>query len=182
MVVLTLLVYVSLGGVIAHMAGVSSAVLTGRHGFRAAMMMPADLRSFPVERYAGPADEFTYTMSTHKSGRTLWCLRIDAIAPRRHWQDAFEEHMRRRGFRRVGRHETTPSRLFLQFGASGRRVFRLQISTRPAETQYITLEYHPGPNAREWTNPRYWARYLIYKVKHYLRRSQPPPNAMTLPS
>jgi hypothetical protein len=122
-------------------------------------------------------------MSTQqKSGRTFWCLCIDATAPRRHWQDAFEDHMRRRGFRRVGRHENTPTRLFLQFGASGRRVFRLQIDTRPAGTQHITLEYRPGPNARRWSSLRDWARHQIYKLKSYLFQSQPPPNAMTLPS
>jgi len=177
-----LVMYVGVGGTIAHLAGASSAELKCRRGFRAAVMIPPELRSFPIERHVGPGDEFTYTMSTNKSGRTRWRLRIDATAPRQRWQSAFEDHMRKRGFRRVGRRQTTPDYLFLQFGASGRRVFRLTIDTQPAEMQHITLEYWSGLNAKRWTTPREWARYQIYRIKRFLFRSQQPSNAFTLPS
>jgi len=178
-VVVALAGYVGLGGVIARLACASSAALRSRHGFRAFVMMPPELRSFAVERHVGPGDEYVYTMSVHKSGRTRWRLRIDANAPRRPWRDAFEEHMCKHGFRRIGRRETKPDYLLLQFGASDRRVFRLTIRTRSAETQHITFEYFSGLNRKRWSTPRDWARYQIYRIKRFLFRAQPPLNTMT---
>ena len=172
-------VYVGAGAVVAHIACAPSALLSSRHGFRAALIMPADLRSFTIEQHVGPGDSFAYTMSVR--GRVLrrWRLSIDAAGPRRTWHDALEDHILKRGFRPMGRRQTAPKRLYLKFGASGGRLFVLKIEGDSTERLAITLEYWPNLNKRTWPKPLDWIRCHIARIKRLLLGKNGAPNATT---
>jgi len=174
-----LVVYIGVGAVVAHIACAPSALLSSRHGLHAAVMMPADLRSFPVEQYAKPGDCFAYAMSTRRGVLTRWRLSIDASPPRWNWQDVLEGHILKRGFRRMGRRQNAPNRLYLKFGASGGRLFVLKIDGGPTERLAITLEYWPDLTRRTWRRPLDWIRYHMRRIKRYLLGPNTAPNATT---
>jgi len=174
-----LAVYVGVGAVVAHVACAPSALLSSRHGLHAAVIMPADLRSFPVEQHVRPGDCFAYAMSTRRGVLTRWRLSIDAGAPRQNWQHVLEGHILMRGFRRIGRRQTAPNRLYLRFGASGGRLFVLTIDGGPTERLAITLEYWPNLNKRTWRRPLDWLRYHMRRIKRYLLGPNAAPNATT---
>jgi len=172
-------VSVGAGAVVARIICAPSALLGRRHGLRAALIMPADLRSFPVEQHVGPGDSFAYSMSTRGRVLTRWRLSIDTDAPRRNWRDVLEDHILKRGFRPMGRRRTAPKRLYLKFGASGGRLFVLKMEGGPAERLAVTLEYWPNLNKRTWPRPLDWIRCHINKIKRLLLGPNAAPNATT---
>ena len=172
-------VYVGVGAVIAHIACAPSALLSSRHGPRAALIMPADLRSFTVEQHVGPGDSFVYAMSARGQVLRRWRLSIDAAGPRRNWRDALEDHILKRGFRPMGRRQTAPKRLYMKFGASGGRLFLLKMEGGPTEKLAITLEYWPNLNRRRGSRPLDWIRCHIARIKRLLLGPSAAPNATT---
>ena len=172
-------VYVGAGAVVARIICAPSALVDSRHGLRATLIMPADLRSFPVEQHVGPGDSFAYSMSTRRRVLKRWRLSIDTDAPRRNWQAALEDHILKRGFKRMGRRQTAPKRVYLKFGASGGRLFVLKMEGGPAERLAITLEYWPNLNKRASPRPLDWIRCYISRIKRLLLGKNAAPNATT---
>lgn len=74
-------------------------VIGSRNGLRAMLLMPGDLRAFPVEEYARPGDEYSYTYRAHQNGIKRWALQIGTKAEHReHWQDQFNAYVTERKF------------------------------------------------------------------------------------
>ncbi|MBN2128352.1 MAG: hypothetical protein JW741_02610 [Sedimentisphaerales bacterium] len=174
-----MVVCVAIGAVVARIVYAPSALLSRRHGLRAALIMPADLRSFPVEQHVRQGESFAYAMSTHRGVLTRWRLSIDTDGPRRNWRDALEGHILKRGFRPMGRRQIAPKRLYLTYGASGARLFVLKMEGSPTERLAVTLEYWPNLNKRAWPRPLDWIRHHIARIKRLLLGKNAAPNATT---
>jgi hypothetical protein len=134
-----------------------NAVITNRSSFQALLLMPKELRAFPVEQYLAPGDWFIYRLSTKPNDRREWRLHIvSAVAEADKWKSAFLGYLEPRG-QCIERRRSTlgpeqVQRVYfhsnIKAGVSGVVDFK---STEPSTELYITFAYYePGRPNRLW--------------------------------
>lgn len=75
-----------------------STTIRSRRSLRAIMLMPKDLRQFPVESYVKSGDSFVYHISDRRDGYRHCRLQIDtAEGDLNEWKDAFRDYLKARG-------------------------------------------------------------------------------------
>lgn len=112
-----------------------STMISSRRGLRAIILLPKDLRQFPVEKYVKSGDSFTYHISDRRDGYRHCRLQIDtADGDLNDWRDAFRDHFDVRG-------ELTEPRAGLPY----RMVFHSKSS---ADSHGWVTFKRPGPGGR----------------------------------
>ncbi len=155
-------------------------VITNRKTLQSLLLMPEELRRFPVEQYLARGDWFIYRLSTQPNGRRDWRLHIVAAAPEADkWKNAFHGYLGPRGEcierRRSVLGPEQVRRIYFRpnskAGVCGVVEFK---STEPSSELYITFAYYePAPPSRLW-GTRY-GRFLA----SVLRRIGLPIDAVT---
>ena len=75
-----------------------STTIGNRRSLRAVILMPKDLRQFPVEKYVKSGDLFIYHISDRRDGYRHCRLQIDtAEGDLNDWKDAFRDYLKARG-------------------------------------------------------------------------------------
>ncbi|UCG48409.1 MAG: hypothetical protein JSU94_01285 [Phycisphaerales bacterium] len=75
-----------------------SATMTSRNSIKARLLLPKDIRDFPIERYADPNDRFVYSISSHESHWQISLLRITTSPDRLgSYKQAFRTFLSPRG-------------------------------------------------------------------------------------
>jgi len=75
-----------------------NAVITNRNTFQSLLVIPKELREFPVEKYIAQGDWFIYRRCARPNGPRHWRLQIVAPADDlEKWKDAFRSYLKRRG-------------------------------------------------------------------------------------
>lgn len=176
-VVLLVGAYLAAGIAIARVACVSSATFESRHGLRAALLMPPNLRTFPVEQYATTDEAFEYTMSTVRGDLTRWRLRIDTSGQRTaFWRRVLAEHLQDRGFTNMRTPWRAGGRLSV-FSPSRNRRARLFV-----KSDHVTFEYWPNLRRGRPKRPIALMRYYAFKIRRALLGKKPVVNTITCPS
>ena len=134
-----------------------NAVITNRKTFQSLLLMPKELRKFPVEQYLASGDWFIYRLSTRPDGRRDWRLHIvSAVGEVDKWKNAFHGYLEPRGEcierRRSALGPEQVQRIYFssntKTGVSSVVDFK---STEPSGELYITFAYYePGPPNRLW--------------------------------
>lgn len=75
-----------------------STTIRSRRSLRAVILMPKDLRQFPVEKYVKSGDSFIYHISDRRDGYRHCRLQIDtAEGNLNDWKDAFRNYLNAHG-------------------------------------------------------------------------------------
>ncbi len=75
-----------------------STTIGSRRSLRAIILMPKDLRQFPVEKHVKSGDSFIYHISDRRDGYRHCRLQIDtAEGDLNDWKDAFRNYLKARG-------------------------------------------------------------------------------------
>jgi hypothetical protein len=154
-------------------------VITNRSSFQALLLMPEELRKFPVEQYLAQGDWFIYRLSTRPNGRRDWRLHIvSAVGQVDKWKNAFLGYLEPRGKciehgspQRPGQARRVYFRPNSKAGISAVLEFK---NAEPSGELYITFAYYePGPPNRLWGTK--YGRFLA----SVLRRIGLPIDAVT---
>lgn len=176
--------YASAGLLIAHLAHRSSAIIGNRYGVRAVLMMPAELRRFPVDRHLGPGETRVYTLSTVRRELTRWRLSIDSVPQRRmYWQNTITRYLRQRGFKSVGSLGYTGQRRNMRFRTADGRyaTFDIERSAAPGRI-HMNLNYWPDLNRRARKTAVAILRTYIHRIKRSVFGTNVPFNTITGPT
>ena len=176
--------YASAGLFIAHLACESPAVIGNRHGIRAVIMMPAELRRFPVDRHLGPGETCVYTLSTVRKELTRWRLSIDSTPQRcEHWRDTVAGYLEQYGFRSMGPLRYTGRRRNMRFRTADGRyaTFDSERSAAPGRI-HMNLDYWPDLNRRGRKNAVAILRTYVYRIKRSVFGTNVPFNTITGPT
>lgn len=154
-------------------------VITNRKTLQSLLLMPKELRKFPVEEYLARGDWFIYRLSSQPNGRRDWRLHIvSAVGEVNKWKNAFHGYLEPRGKciehgspQRPGQARRVYFRSNIKAGVSGVVDFK---STEPSGELYMTFAYYePGPPNRLWGTK--YGRFLA----SVLRRIGLPIDAVT---
>jgi len=154
-------------------------VITNRSSFQSLLLMPEELRKFPVEQYLARGDWFIYRLSTKPNDQRAWRLHIvSAVAETDKWKNAFLGYLEPRGKciehgspQRPGQARRVYFRSNSKAGISAVLEFK---SAEPPGELYITFAYYePGPPDRLWGTK--YGRFLA----SVLRRIGLPIDAVT---
>ena len=75
-----------------------STTIRSRRSLRAVILLPKDMRQFPVEKYVKSGDSFIYHISDRRDGYRHYRLQIDtAEGDLNDWKDAFRKCLKARG-------------------------------------------------------------------------------------
>jgi hypothetical protein len=121
-----------------------SAEIKDRRTLRAWLLIPKDLRQFPVETYAVASETIAYRMLTAPRGLTRWRLQINTHPERRsRWNEVFTDYTVACGFGRLMIYGRPQGRLYRQYwAAQGKgRFLMIEDSTTP-NTLNIAFEFH----------------------------------------
>ncbi len=131
-------------------------VITNRGSFQSLLLMPKELRAFPVEQHLTQGDWFIYRLSSQPNGRRDWRLHIvSVVGEADKWKNAFHGYLEPRGKciehgspQRPGQAHRVYFRPNNKSGISAVIEFK---SAEPSGELYITLAYYePGPANRLW--------------------------------
>ena len=139
-----------------------STTVSSRRGLRAVILLPKDLRQFPVEKYVKPGDSFIYHISDRRDGFRHCRLQIDtAEGDLNDWRDAFRDHFDVRGeiTQRIG-------------GSSHRMLFLFHSKSNADSHGWVTFK-RPGSAGKlsmsvEWYEPRLVRRLLRTRFGKFL--------------
>jgi hypothetical protein len=178
--------YVTVSVVLGYIACTPSAVIEDRRSLRAKLLVPGDLRLFPVERHIEQGESFVYTMSTVRDHLTRWRLSIDSIPQRQDcWKHALAGHIAACGFQSLGRPRNVGNSLHMRFGASGGRYATLKSQKAEANGRIcLTLEYWPNLSRTRpsCARPMDLARFYYHKIRRALFGKNAPIITITGPS
>jgi len=131
-------------------------VITNRKTFQSLLLMPNELRKFPVEQYLAQGDWFIYRLSTKPNDRRDWRLHIvSGVAEADKWKNAFLGYLEPRGkciehgsAQRPGQARRVHFRSNSKASVYGVIEFK---SAEPSGELYITFAYYePAPPNRLW--------------------------------
>ena len=137
-----------------------STTISSRRGLRAIILLPKDLRQFPVEKYVKSGDSFMYHISDRRDGFRHCRLQIDAAeGDSTDWRDTFREHFNVRG-------EITEAR--------GGLPYRVLFHSKSSADSHGWVTFkRPGSAGKlsmsvEWYEPRLVRRLLRTRFGKYL--------------
>jgi len=128
-----------------------SAVIRKRGSVKAWLLMPKTFRTFPVEKYIRPGEDFIYTMPAGPGNMMRWRLQINTASEHRnHWEDAFGNYAKEHQFITYSNYQRGRNKIYKGYRIpNGDRCWLIFEDIDNTGDLNITLLYHFRPGDRK---------------------------------